>query len=181
MLDESLPPDSDRTVYKRVPADLLQRARQAALSDQPPQSFDDSDRTAVFAPPRELLTLSQNLPAATATASEPPRDRATPVTDAAVFSRETARPRQSDDAPQIVVEPAAAPLLPVAHRSDPAPRLAVPPVRADEVASFAPAPSKGRRVLGLVALVLLLLLAASFLYMHSGRSLLMPSSPTKNG
>lgn len=56
-LIDTLGPDSERTVYKRVPNHLLDRARDShPVSDLPaPQSYDEDDRTAVFSPPADLL------------------------------------------------------------------------------------------------------------------------------
>lgn len=63
---EDFTPESERTVYTRVPEALLERAREAQPSEFPPPSYDDGDRTVIFAPPRELLT--QSLPEAGAEA-----------------------------------------------------------------------------------------------------------------
>lgn len=59
-IDGTMGPDSERTVYKRVPSHLLEKARDShPISDLPPppisSSYEEDDRTAVFAPPADLL------------------------------------------------------------------------------------------------------------------------------
>lgn len=56
-LIDTLGPDSERTVYKRVPTHLLDRARDShPVSDLPSlNSYEEDDRTAVFSPPADLL------------------------------------------------------------------------------------------------------------------------------
>jgi hypothetical protein len=175
-LEQGAMPDSERTVYRRVPQDLLQRAKKTAVSEAPPPApraafYDDGDdRTAVFVPPRELLLSGRSepappLPPASEDAGDSAPGRVTPVI-AEQVSLSLAQTR-SKPAPAPEPEPELA-----TQRAAPADEL----VAANGSELVAPSATRRRRTIALVAFFVFLFLAAGLAYIqYSGRPFFIPS------
>ena len=149
-------PEGERTLFKHVPSELLERA---AHPSQIPLAGpeDPDDRTAIFAPPSELLSeLREQLALMEA------EQRITPVAPTPRFSE----------------SPKSQPPKSQAPRSQ-APRTLLAPGSLGS-RSAAPGPRGHRIRTALVAsLVVLFLAATGYAYLRSGRGLSFPPAATK--